>query len=187
MAHNEPKRKLRTQPIGWFRLHREILNNRKIMLMPEGTFRAWVMMMCAADDETGMLPDSQAIAWLVRMSPTDVNRYLDDLIDRALIDIMPNGDLVIHGWTEHQYKKSDHNGAERVRKHRARKSKLSTAKRSRNVTCNDFPSGSGSGSASEEHNNLTVSRGSSQGEDGGYSGADSRGYVGRDDAQGGDA
>lgn len=187
MAHNEPKRKLRTQPIGWFRLHREILNNRKIMLMPEATFRAWVMLMCAADDETGALPDNQTIAFLLRMSPTDVSRYIDDLIDRALIDIMPNGDLVIHGWAEHQYKKSDHSGAERARKYRERKKHLPTASRPRNVTCHDFPSGSGSGSASEKPNNLTVSRGASQEEDGGNSDADSRGYVGRDDAQGGDA
>ena len=106
---------------AWFRMHRSILQSRKIMQLSPERFRAWVLCMCMVEGDDGRLPSIEDIAFGLRASAETAEAILNDLIEARLIDIQPDSTLTIHKWSDYQYRKSDHNSVDRVRKHRIKK------------------------------------------------------------------
>jgi hypothetical protein len=142
----------------WFRFYSEALNDPKVQALAGDLFKAWVNLLALSNMDRsgqGRLPPLKDIAFHLRLSLDEANNYVNELIERELLDQSPEG-LVPHNWEVRQFK-SDCSTA-RVRKHREKQSD-----RPRNgdgtlpetlheTACNDtpkrFPSGSGSGSGS---------------------------------------
>lgn len=103
----------------WFRLYREVLNDPKVQLLPVTTKWRWVELLCLASETKGKLPAISHIAYQTRVSVTDAQALIDELILAGLVDILPDKSLVMHNWDARQYQSDG--SKERVRKHRAKK------------------------------------------------------------------
>lgn len=113
----------------WFRFYSEALDDPKVQRLPGDLFKAWVNLLCLANDGTprGTLPSIEDIGFRLRLTPAKTRAIVDDLVSRGLIDA--DGEtLQPHNWSDRQAK-SD-NVAERVQKHRAKQQEAVT----RNVT-----------------------------------------------------
>lgn len=103
----------------WFRFYGEVLNDAKVQLLPITTRWRWVEFLCLASEANGVLPAISHIAYKTRVSVLDAQQVVDELIMAGLIDIQPDGNLVMHNWAARQYRSDDSAG--RVRKHREKK------------------------------------------------------------------
>ena len=115
----------------WFRLYDELLDDPKVQMLPPELFKTWVNLLAVASRNDGTLPAVTQLAFSLRVSPTDMQSRLDDLILAGLLDIRDDGRIEPHNWKIRQWKSDD--SAERVRKHRQRKREL---KQAGNETCN---------------------------------------------------
>lgn len=70
----------------WFRMHTDILNNRKVRTMPAELFREWIFMLCVARRNGGVLPPIEDLAFELRISVKDTNAMLSRLRKYALLD-----------------------------------------------------------------------------------------------------
>ncbi len=105
----------------WIRLYRESLHDPKIVTLSDRQHRAWHNCLLIADD-TGKLPPIRDIASDMRVSITDAEQILIDLVEAELIDAeMLDGARTyrLHGWAKRQYVSDS--STERSRKHRAKK------------------------------------------------------------------
>lgn len=105
----------------WIRLYRDSLHDPKIVTLSDRHHRAWHNCLLIADD-TGTLPALRDIAVHMRMSITDAEQMLIDLVEAELIDVnMLSGSRSyrMHGWAKRQYV-SDVSTL-RSKKHRAKK------------------------------------------------------------------
>ena len=105
----------------WIRLYRESLHDPKLVTLSDRQHRAWHNCLLIADD-TGTLPSIRNVAVHMRMSITDAEQILIDLVEAELID----ADVLegvrgykMHGWAKRQYVSDI--STERSKKHRARK------------------------------------------------------------------
>lgn len=103
----------------WFRVYDDIVDDPKVQLLSPELFRTWINVLALASKHGGKLPPLQQIAFSLRVSPTDMQRRLDDLILGGLIDIQPDKSFVPHNWRKRQWLSDD--SGERVKKHRTRK------------------------------------------------------------------
>lgn len=113
----------------WFRLYDEMLDDAKVQMLPPELFKTWINLLAVASRNNGALQPVTQLAFALRISPTDMQARLDELILAGLLDILPDGRIEPHNWKKRQWKSDD--SADRVRKHRAKKEQAKQAK------CND--------------------------------------------------
>lgn len=101
---------------GWIRLHRAIVNNRKVQSLPESLFKWWVNLLLVADAD-GILPPADDIAFTLRSNVAAVGVYIEKLVEARLVDRVADG-YRLHDWSDHQYQSDS--AAERTRKYRER-------------------------------------------------------------------
>jgi hypothetical protein len=107
----------------WFRLYSEVLDDPKVQQLHPAMFKHWINLLCLASqtDRDGLLPDEAAIAFRLRVRPTQVSTIIDALIDARLIDRVDCPakplQLFVHKWQDRQQKSDD--VAQRVARHRA--------------------------------------------------------------------
>jgi len=105
----------------WFRFYSEALDDPKVQRLPGDLFKAWVNLLCLANeqDERGTLPTVDDIAFRLRLDHQKAEDALLGLKRAGLLEVDAETDsYVIHAWDKRQ-KKSD-NVAERVTAHRQR-------------------------------------------------------------------
>lgn len=106
----------------WFRLDDDIINDPKILLLPEAIRWIWVAFLCIASKNGGVLPAIEIIALNLRVKTTRAAEYLTRLVGAGLID-NDDGVFAPHNWSARQYKTDtvDETAAERMRRYRERK------------------------------------------------------------------
>lgn len=87
----------------WFRMYDDAMNDPKVQRLPPHLFKAWFNVLCLANKAgNGVLPAVADIAFALRMSDTDAQSVLDELILSGLIDIAPDKSLSPHNWKSRQ-------------------------------------------------------------------------------------
>ena len=109
----------------WFRLYDEMLDDPKVQLLSPELFKTWVNVLALACRNGGNLPTISVMAFALRMTPSDLQCRIDELILAGLIDIMPDKSLEPHNWSRRQWKSDD--SADRVKRHREKKKSSETA------------------------------------------------------------
>lgn len=107
----------------WVRLYRDSLHNPKIVSLSDRLHRVWHNCLLIADD-AGTLPSMRDIACHLRMTITEAEQSILDLVELELIDaeaISAERVYTLHDWTTHQYV-SDLS-TDRVRKYRDKSKK----------------------------------------------------------------
>lgn len=99
----------------WFRFYGEALNDPKVQGLSGDLFKTWINLLCIASQHDGQLPANSELAYLLRRRSDFVDRDVNYLIKRGLIDEV-NGHLEPHKWSDRQYKSDTSN--ERVKRHR---------------------------------------------------------------------
>ena len=83
----------------WFRVYDEAVNDPKVQRLQPHLFKAWFNILCLANKAgNGVLPPVSDIAFALRMSDTDAQSAVEELILVGLIDIAPNKTLSPHNW-----------------------------------------------------------------------------------------
>lgn len=106
----------------WFRLHRKILNNRKVRSLKPELFQAWVFLLCCADDD-GSLKDLADVAFEMRVTEERAQQLIDALIAAGMFDRDANGQVTARDWTEHNPPSDgvDPTNADRQRRYKERR------------------------------------------------------------------
>lgn len=109
----------------WFRFYSEALDDPKVQRLPGDLFKAWVNLLCLANEqeERGTLPPLDDITFRLRLDYQKCEDALLGLKRAGLLDIDPETDLyVIHAWAKRQPPSDiDSTAAERKRRERERK------------------------------------------------------------------
>lgn len=105
----------------WFRFYDEALDDPKVQRLAPHLFKTWMNLLCLASKDGGKLPSDDDISFRLRLSISDAQQQVEDLILAGLIDIEGDGSRIPHSWPDRQY--ASDSSAERVRKHRADKKK----------------------------------------------------------------
>lgn len=106
----------------WFRLWSDIANNPKVQRLPAPLFKAWINLLCLANQgqPRGSLPGRiEDIAFGLRIKPSAAATIIDRLIEKRLLDLGGDRRYHVHNWTRWQRESDD--VATRVSQHRARK------------------------------------------------------------------
>lgn len=119
----------------WLRLYRSSLHNPKIVTLSDRQHRAWHNCLLISDN-SGALPPIRDIAIHMRMTASEAETLVCELVEAGLVDPVMTGNrpsYVMHDWTDHQ-QPSD-NSATRVMRHRLkrRNGDVTVPKRSGNV------------------------------------------------------
>lgn len=107
----------------WIRLYRESLHDPKIVTLSDRQHRAWHNLLLVADD-SGALPCIRDVASHLRLSITEAEQLILELVEAQLVDVdAMSGPITyrMHGWAKRQFKSDD--VTDRVRKHRENKKK----------------------------------------------------------------
>jgi hypothetical protein len=104
--------------MAWLRLYDTMLDNRKVQVLPPELFKALINLWCVAKRHGGIIPSVGDAAYSMRASERDVVKWIDQLVERSLIDRGANGTFQPHDWDEHQFVSDNVSG--RVQKHRAK-------------------------------------------------------------------
>lgn len=103
--------------MNWLRLYTNALDHPKIQKLPPELFKLWVNLLCLARLHDGHIPSVADVAFRVRQPEEVVSDWLEQLIERRLLDETPKG-LRPHDWDEHQYPSDS--STERSRRSRQR-------------------------------------------------------------------
>lgn len=104
----------------WIRKYTEVLNDPKIGMLSDAQYRIWdSLLLIAGTSPDGVLPDRSVIAYTLRKSEADMDRAIDELIDRGLIDIIRPGVLRPHNWLCRQF--TSDGSAQRMKRLRERR------------------------------------------------------------------
>lgn len=114
----------------WFRLYDDVINDPKLLKLPEALRWAWVGMLCVASKNGGCLPPVDDVALMLRVPEAKAAEYITKLVKAELIDQV-DGVFSPHNWDGRQFKSDTSN--ERVKKHRDAKRNV-TPKQDCNVT-----------------------------------------------------
>jgi len=87
----------------WFRLDDDVINDPKILLLPEAMRWVWVAFLCIASKNNGVLPAIEIVALSLRVKPVKAAEYLTRLVTAGLIDRTETG-FAPHNWNGRQYK-----------------------------------------------------------------------------------
>jgi hypothetical protein len=113
---------------SWFRLYSEVLNDPKVQCLSGEHFKTWINILCIASKNHGVLPDMEALQFLLRATPEAVTEALAILTQAKLLTVTKNqhGEVLQpHNWVKRQYKSDT--SADRVKRHR---------EKAKTVTCN---------------------------------------------------
>lgn len=103
----------------WFRMYSEILDDPKVQKLPPALFKVWVNLLCLASRHDGKLPQTDDIAFALRIDEETCGLALAELVERGLIDY--GKDFAPHNWDARQFKTDTaENAAERKREQRKR-------------------------------------------------------------------
>ena len=103
----------------WFRLYNRLIDDPKVLKLPEPLRWYWVAILCVASRHEGYLPPVEDISISLRVSVAKAAEYVTKLHKGDLLDKLPDGRFRPHNWDELQYV-SD-NSTPRVKKHREKK------------------------------------------------------------------
>lgn len=103
----------------WFRFYSEALDDPKVQRLPGDVFKAWVNLLCLANEseDRGSLPSLDDVAFRLRLDAQRTDDVTGYLLRAGLLEEDETG-LHIHGWESRQ-KKSD-NVTLRVQQHRSK-------------------------------------------------------------------
>lgn len=105
----------------WFRLDDDVINDPKILLLPEAMRWIWVAFLCIASKNAGIIPAIEIVALNLRVKKIKAAEYLTRLVTAGLMD---NNDGVFapHNWAGRQYKSdvTDPTAASRQQAYRER-------------------------------------------------------------------
>lgn len=105
----------------WFRMYREILGSPKIQKLKPELFKAWVNILCCADDD-GRIPPIDDLSFMLRVPEAKAVEYLVSLVKASLVDKREGNAFFVHDWGEHQYASdADSYNAEKQRRYRDRR------------------------------------------------------------------
>lgn len=93
----------------WLRLYRSSLHNPKIVTLSDRQHRAWHNCLLISDNN-GALPQIRDIAIHMRMTASEAEQLVCELVESGLVDPVMIGNrasYVLHDWTDHQHP-SDH-------------------------------------------------------------------------------
>jgi hypothetical protein len=82
----------------WIKLHHEILDDPKMGTMPDRLWRRAIELFLLAGrlGTDGVLPNTQQLAWILRMPSDELQGDLDQLRGTGIIEPIPNGWLVVN-------------------------------------------------------------------------------------------
>jgi hypothetical protein len=105
----------------WFRLYSSVLHDPKVQRLSPALFKHWVNLLCLASeqDERGMLPCVDDIAFALRIKPSEAAQVMTQLRRAGLVDSTEDGRDFPHNWPQRQRESDD--VSTRVRRHRERK------------------------------------------------------------------
>jgi hypothetical protein len=106
----------------WFRLDDDIINDPKILLLPEAMRWIWIAFLCIASKNDGVLPGIMVIALHLRVKATKATEYLTALVNAGLIDKTETG-FAPHKWNARQFKSDV--STERVKRFRKQERNVS--------------------------------------------------------------
>lgn len=104
--------------MDWFRYYTDTIDNRKIQSLPGIMHRVWANFLCLNRIYGGALPNLETIAFRLRCTVAQAEKWRAELIDRKLIDPLSDGRYAMHEWEHYQYQSDD--SRERVRAFRQR-------------------------------------------------------------------
>jgi hypothetical protein len=109
----------------WFRFYSEVLHDSKVQTLSPELFRAWVNLLCLANEgtERGRLPDLRQIAFALRVKEEKAAQLVGQLTACGLIDADEEGGNRPHNWDKRQRDSDD--VSIRVREYRKRKTRVS--------------------------------------------------------------
>lgn len=110
----------------WFRMYAEFATDPKVQMMSEADQRRFIMLLCMRCGNDAVTLHDDEVAFQLRISAEDWAQSKDRFLSKGLID----KDNQPTAWESRQF--ISDSSAERVRRHRAKKSE--DAKRQRNVT-----------------------------------------------------
>jgi hypothetical protein len=120
--------------MSWLRLYTDILNDPKVQNLPPETFKSWINVLLVAKthgDPHGYLPDIDAIAFRLRISPSEASSIIENLKSINLLDQFKSG-IKPHNWNGRQYISDV--STERVKRHRKRQRNVSVTPPEQNRT-----------------------------------------------------
>ena len=106
----------------WFRMYDDVINDPKVMKLPEATRWHWVAVLCAASKHGGKVPAAAELAFLLRMTDQRAASLVAELLRAGLLDKVDGG-FVPHNWEGRQYKSDG--STERVKRFRERQRNVS--------------------------------------------------------------
>jgi hypothetical protein len=102
-----------------------VLNNRKVQELEPELFKAWINILCigSANENRWQVPEMKDVAFAMRVPLGDATGYVDELIERRLLDRDDIG-IWVHDWSDWQKESDD--VAARVQKHRGTRNNVVT-------------------------------------------------------------
>jgi hypothetical protein len=87
----------------WFRLDDDVINDPKILLLPENMRWIWIAFLCIASKNDGRIPQIKIVALNLRVKEHKAAEYLTMLVTSGLIDKDETG-FAPHNWAKRQFK-----------------------------------------------------------------------------------
>jgi hypothetical protein len=101
----------------WFRFYDDVINDPKILKLPEESRWHWVALLCIASKNDGALPSTEDVAISLRIKTQAAAATIAALKSAGLLDLV-DGRYVPHNWSGRQFKSDVSN--ERVKRYRER-------------------------------------------------------------------
>lgn len=102
----------------WFRFYDDVINDPKVLKLPEVMRWHWVSILCVASKNDGSLPNLDELAFYLRTTPAKATAMLAALVKAGLVDKTETG-FTPHNWSGRQYKSDG--SADRVKRHREKR------------------------------------------------------------------
>lgn len=102
----------------WFRMYAGVINDPKVMKLPEATRWHWVAFLCVASDNGGRLPSATDLAFSLRMTAQRAAALTTELFVAGLLDKDDDG-FAPHNWKGRQY--ISDNSTARVQRYREKR------------------------------------------------------------------
>lgn len=103
--------------MNWFRFYNDAIDDPKVQRLPGELFKTWVNLLCLASKNDGVLPDTDDIAFILRMAPDIAASAVAELVKRGLMEQFEGG-YSPHNWSGRQ--KASDNVTARVQAFRER-------------------------------------------------------------------
>jgi hypothetical protein len=108
----------------WFRLYSGVMNDPKLLLLPEATRWHWLVLLCVSSENNGVIPSLEVAALALRLKPSKAGEAVAKLAAAGLLDRVEGGYFQPHNWNSRQYKSDV--STDRVKQHRERQRNVSS-------------------------------------------------------------